>query len=333
MKSTKIILASIFVLVFLASCGGTTTDFISNPASQITNQQSSLFRILLVLAAFVFVIVEGGIIFAILRFRRRKGDDGEPKQVHGSVPLEIVWTAIPVLLVVGIFILTITTMNGIAAPPPSANDVNVSVVGHQWWWEFDYPDQKIVTADELYIPVGRPIQITLTSVDVIHSFWIPELAGKTDVIPGQTNHMWIMADHPGTYDGQCAEFCGTEHALMRMKINAVTEADYQAWLTRMQAPAAQPQTDLETQGQKLVVSGACSACHTIDGTTMKGKVGPNLTHLFSRSSFAGAAFPLDDANLTAWLKDPQAMKPGNLMKIKVPDSQIQAILAFLKTLK
>jgi len=332
MKSTKITLASLFILTLLSSCGAS-TDFISNPASQITSQQSNLFRILLSMAAVVFVIVEGGIIFAVLRFRRKKDDSGEPKQVHGNVPLEIIWTAIPVLLVVILFILTITTMNGIAAPPSSIADIRVNVVGHQWWWEFDYPDQKITTADELVIPVGRPVQIILTSMDVVHSFWVPELAGKTDVVPGQTNRMWLTADHPGTFEGQCAEFCGIEHALMRMRIIAVSGADFETWVKGQQNPPPAPQSDLEIQGQKLVVAGVCAACHTIDGTTMKGKVGPNLTHLFSRDTFAGAVFPLNDANLSAWLKDTQAMKPGNLMAIKVPDSQIQAILAYLKTLK
>lgn len=333
MKSTKIILASILILIFLASCGGTTTDFISNPASQITSQQSSLFRILLILAGFVFIIVEGGIIFAILRFRRRKGDDVEPKQVHGNIPLEIIWTAIPVLLVVAIFILTISTMNGIAAPPPSANDVKVNVIGHQWWWEFDYPDLKITTANELYIPAGRPIQMTLTSVDVVHSFWIPELAGKTDVVPGQTNHMWIEADNPGTYDGQCAEFCGIEHALMRMKIVAVSAADFDTWVKAQQTLPPPPVTAGEINGQKLVVNGVCAACHTIQGTTMKGKIGPDLTHLWSRSTMAGSTFPLDMGNMTDWLKNSQAMKPGNLMKIQVPDQQLVDILAYLSMLR
>jgi cytochrome c oxidase subunit 2 len=332
MKILKFLLPSLFILAFLSSCGGT-TNFITNPGSKITSQQSSLFTTLLIMGAVVFIIVEGGIIFAVMRFRGRKEDTSEPKQLHGNVPLEIIWTAIPVLLVVVIFVLTINTMNGIAAPPPSANDVKVNVVGHQWWWEFSYPDQKITTANELYIPIGRPIQITLTSADVVHSFWVTDLAGKTDVVPGQTNHMWIEADNPGTYEGQCAEFCGIEHALMRMKVVAVSEADFEAWVQAQQAPPPPPQSDLELQGQKLVVSGVCAACHTIDGTTMKGKIGPNLTHLWSRSTFAGGVFPMDMGYMTSWVKDAQAMKPGNLMAIKTPDQQLLAILAYLATLR
>ncbi|HTX80214.1 MAG TPA: cytochrome c oxidase subunit II, partial [Longilinea sp.] len=207
------------------------------------------------------------------------------------------------------------------------------VIGHQWWWEFDYPDLGIVTANEMVIPTGTPVQITLTSVDVIHSFWIPQLAGKTDVIPGQTNHMWISADQPGTYDGQCSEFCGMEHALMRDRVIAVTPANFQAWVKNQQANPPAPQTDLEQQGEKLVTTGVCAACHTINGTSAKGKVGPNLTHLFSRSTFAGASFTVNEANMSAWLTSNTTMKPGNLMSIRVPDSQLEAILAYLKTLK
>ena len=316
----------------LSGCGPA-TSFLTNPGSSITNHQSNLYLITLVMGAVIFLIVEGGIIIVITRFRRRKDDLSEPKQTHGNVPLEIIWTAIPVLLVITLFVFTVSTMNAIAAPQPSGSDVNVNVVGHQWWWEFSYPDLKITTADELVIPVGTPIQITLTSADVVHSFWVPQLAGKTDAVPGQPNKMWITADQPGTYEGQCSEFCGIEHALMRQKVIVLSQADFQAWVARQQQPAAAPQTDLETQGQKLVASGVCAACHTIDGTTAKGKIGPNLTHLYSRSTFAGAAFPLNDTNLTSWLRSTQSMKPGNLMAITVPEAQVAQIIAYLKTLK
>ena len=332
MKSKTRFIWTFFLSLFLSGCSAT-TNFITNPGSPITSRQSGIFLTSLIMAAVVFVIVEGGIIIAITRFRRCKDDAAEPAQVHGNVPLEIIWTAIPVVLVVILFIFTITTMNAIAAPAPSSGDLKINVVGHQWWWEFDYPDLGIVTANELVIPAGTPVQITLTSVDVIHSFWIPQLAGKTDAVPGQTNHMWISSDQPGTYEGQCSEFCGIEHALMRERVMAVSSADFQTWVAQQQAPAAAPQTDLEVQGSKLVTAGACGACHSIAGTNAKGKIGPNLTHLFSRGTFAGASFPLNDANLTSWLTANQTMKPGNLMAITVPNSQLGAILAYLKTLK
>jgi cytochrome c oxidase subunit 2 len=170
-------------------------------------------------------------------------------------------------------------------------------------------------------------------VDVVHSFWVPQLAGKTDTIPGQTNHMWITANQPGVYNGQCSEFCGIEHALMRLKVVALSKSDFDTWVTSQQQPPPAPRTDLEAQGQKLVLTGVCSSCHAIDGTQAKGIVGPNLTHLFSRDNFAGASFPINDANLSAWLKDSQSMKPGNLMTVHVNDQDLPAIMAFLKTLK
>ncbi len=329
----KRFLISLSLLVVLTSCAGP-VSWVTNPGSSITSQQSNLYLIILIPAAVVFLIVEGGIIYSVVRFHRRKGDTSEPTQVHGNVPLEIIWTALPVVLVIFIFIIGLNTMNGIAAPAPSANDIKVNVVGHQWWWEFDYPDLNIKTADELVIPVGTPIQITLTSVDVIHSFWVPQLTGKTDVVPGQTNHMWITASQTGTYDGQCSEFCGIEHALMRARVVVLSKADYQAWVQNQQSPPPAPQTALEIQGQKLVESGTCAACHTINGTNMKGTVGPNLTHLYSRGSFAGASFPLTDANIANWLQNAKNMKPGNDMSnIHVSDQDLPAIMAFLKTLK
>jgi cytochrome c oxidase subunit II len=332
MRFAKKYLWLLLVVLALTGCGPA-TNFLTNPGSTITSQQSNLYMITLVMGAVIFLIVEGGIIIVVTRFRRHKEDLTEPKQIHGNVPLEIIWTAIPVLLVVILFIFTVSTMNSIAAPPPSAADINVNVIGHQWWWEFNYPDLKISTANELVVPVGRPIQINLTSADVIHSFWVSQLAGKTDAIPGQPNKMWITADQIGTYEGQCSEFCGIEHALMRQRVIVLSESDFQAWVAHQQQPSVAPQTDLETQGQKLVVSGVCAACHTIDGTTAKGKIGPNLTHLFSRSTFGGSAFPLDDANLAMWLKNNQGMKPGNLMAITIPESQVAPVLAYLKTLK
>ncbi len=326
-------LFSIFLLVLLTGCT-LPVNWVSNPGSSITTQQSNLYLIILIPAAVVFLIVEGGIIYSVISFRRRKGDASEPAQVHGNTPLEIIWTVLPVLLVIFIFIIGLNTMNGIAAPAPSSNDIKVNVIGHQWWWEFDYPDLNIKTADELYIPAGTPVQITLTSVDVIHSFWVPQLTGKTDVVPGQTNHMWINASQAGTYDGQCSEFCGIEHAMMRARVVVLSKADFQAWVNDQKGPLQTPQTALELQGQKLVENGVCAACHTINGTNAKGTVGPNLTYLYSRSSFAGASFPLTDANIASWLQNSAAMKPGSDMSnIHVSAQDLPAIMAFLKTLK
>lgn len=315
----------------LSGCAASST-FLA-PSSPIASREAWLFWVVVGMAAVVFVLVEGLIVLVVIRDRQRGADEGEPRQVYGNRNLEIVWTAIPVLLVITLFGLTVGTMRAVAAPGPSSSDLNITVIGHRWWWEFDYPDLNIKTAEELHIPAGKNVQITLKSVDVIHSFWVPQLAGKTDVIPGQVNHMWLRSDQVGTYDGQCAEFCGAEHALMRFHVVVDSPTDFQAWVAGQQRPVPAAQTDQEQRGQDIVLRGPCIACHTIDGTSAQGTLGPNLTHLSSRSTFAGGAFSLTDANLRQWLKDPQAMKPGNDMVVALSDPDIEAVIAYLKLLR
>jgi len=286
------------------------------------------------MALVVFVLVEGALIWILVRDRKRSSDDELPKQVYGNTRLEIIWTVIPILLVIALFVMTVQTVNAIAAPASAKSDMNIRVVGHRWWWEFDYLDQKIATANELHIPVGATVQIQLESVDVIHSFWVPQLAGKTDVVPGQHNTMWITGDQVGEYLGQCAEFCGTQHALMRFKVFVDSQEDFDAWMANQQKPAYQPQTEDEQAGFKEIDTGACAACHSLDPTEIDTKkVGPNLTHLFSRTTFAGGSFDLNEENLRSWLHDTQAMKEGNDMQITVPPQQIDQIIAYLKNLK
>jgi cytochrome c oxidase subunit 2 len=304
-----------------------------DPASPIAGHEASLYRIILIMALVVFVLVEGAIILILIRDRGRKGDNTLPKQVYGNTKLEVTWTAIPILLVIALFVMTVQTMHAVAAPAPEKSDLNVQVTGHQWWWEFSYPDLGITTANELHIPLGGTVQITLASVDVIHSFWVPQLSGKTDVIPGQTNHMWLKGEKIGVYHGQCAEFCGTNHANMRFKVIVESQADFNTWAASQQKDAPQPQTDAEKQGYKMITTGICSNCHTLNGTDAKGTIGPNLTHLFSRTSFAGSTFDLNQSNLRSWLQDTQAMKPGNDMVVKLKPDEIDALIAYLTQLK
>jgi cytochrome c oxidase subunit 2 len=323
-----------FFLVGIVLSGCIAAPNVLNPRSSVASSEAGLYNVVLVIAAGVFVLVEGGLIFTIIKHRRKRGDTSEPEQISGNTTLEIIWTAIPAVLVITLFILTLNTMQAVAAPPPSKGDLNVVVIGHRWWWEFDYPDLGIKTADELHIPAGVTVQITLQSADVIHSFWIPQLTGKTDVIPGQTNHTWLNVPGIGTYSGQCSEFCGIEHANMRFNVIVQSAADFQTWVADQQQPAPAPQTDLEKAGAQIVTQGICSACHTVDGTAAQGKIGPNLTHLYSRSIFAGGIAPLTDANLQAWVMDSAAMKPGSLMaSVHVSQQDIDKIMAYLKTLK
>lgn len=304
-----------------------------SPSGYIAGQEANLFWVVLAMSAVVFVLVDGGLVYIMIRNRSRKGDNTPPKQVYENRALETIWTAIPVGIVLVLFIMTVVTMRAVAAPAPTKSDIKVNVIAHRWFWEFDYPDLGIKTASELHIPAGTNVQISLSSVDVIHSFWVPQLSGKTDVLPGQDNTMWLRSDQPGEYYGQCAEFCGTEHANMRFKVVVDTSASFTTWAAGMQKVPAAPTDALAQQGQKLVTQGVCQGCHTIDGTNMKGVVGPNLTHLFSRSIFAGG-FALTDANLTTWLEDSASVKPESLMSgVHVPGGDVPAILAYLHTLK
>lgn len=304
-----------------------------DPASPISARESSLYWTILIMALVVFVLVEGALLWILIRDRRRPNDEQPPRQIFGNMRVEVTWTVIPIILVISLFIMTVNTTRGVAAPAAQESDLNVRVVGHRWWWEFDYLDLKIATANELHIPVGQTVQISLESVDVIHSFWVPQLSGKTDVVPGQNNTMWLKADQEGVFHGQCAEFCGTQHALMRFKVIVDSQGEFDAWVANQQQQAYQPQTEDEQAGYKEL-TGACEACHSIDPHEIDGeKIGPNLAHLFSRTTFAGGTYDLNEANLRNWLKDTQAMKPGNDMEVTLSSQLIDEIIAYLLHLK
>jgi cytochrome c oxidase subunit 2 len=317
--------------ILLSACQPSPTFL--EPASSISTHEANLYMIILIMAGVVFILVEGALIWILVRDRKRKGDEKLPAQVHSNMRLEVTWTVIPILLVIALFIMTVQTVNAVAAPQQLQSDLNVRVVGHRWWWEFDYTDLGIATANELHIPEGATVQIELESVDVIHSFWVPQLSGKTDVVPGQHNTMWLTSDQVGEFLGQCAEFCGTEHALMRFTVLVDSQDDFDAWVTNQQKPAYQPQTEDEKAGYEEV-AGACAACHSLDPSEMEtDKVGPNLTHLFSRTTFAGGSFDLNEQNLRKWLEDTQAMKPGNDMEIKILPQKRDQIIQYLLHLK
>ena len=317
--------------IFLSACQPSPTFL--NPASSISSHEANLYMIVLNMALVVFVLVEGALVWILIRDRKRANDEQLPRQIHSNMRLEVIWTVIPIFLAIALFIMTVQTVNAVAAPSSLKSDLNVRVVGHQWWWEIDYTDLGIATANEMHIPVGTTVQIALESRDVIHSFWVPQLSGKTDVVPGQHNTMWFEGDQVGEFLGQCAEFCGTEHALMRFKVIVELQEDFDAWVANQQTAAYQPQTEDEKAGYEEL-TGACAACHSLDPSEMDtDKVGPNLTHLFSRTTFAGGSFDLNEANLRKWLEDTQAMKPGNDMEIKVLPKTRDQIIAYLLNLK
>lgn len=319
------------VVIVLSGCAGSPTFL--EPYSEIASHQARLYRILMVLSIVVFLFVETWLVYNIVRFRKHPDDESLPKQIYGNNRLEVIWTGIPLLLVATIFGLTVSTVNAVSAPEPAQDDLHLQVVGHQWWWEFDYPDLGIVTANELHVPANATVQVDLNSVDVIHSFWIPQLSGKMDVIPGQTNHLWLKTENIGEYHGQCAEFCGLNHANMRVKVVVESESDFKAWVANQQEPAVQPQTDLQRQGQEIVTTGICNSCHTLGDNQANNEIGPNLTHLMSRSVFAGATYELNETNLRNWLVNNQEMKPGNDMAINPKSDEIDPLIAYLLTLK
>ncbi|CAN5811580.1 cytochrome c oxidase subunit II [soil metagenome] len=299
-------------------------------------QADRLWDVTFAIAAVVFVLVEGALVFIIFKYREsRKGGGVDPKQLHGHTKLELLWTAIPAVILTGIAFMTVPVIFDQAREPEDA--LKIEVIGHQWWWEYKY-DNGVVTANELHIPTGRPVLLDLRSVDVIHSFWIPKLAGKQDVVPGRINHLTIEATQPGEYLGQCAEYCGLSHANMRLVAFSHEPADFDRWVEEQLADAASDGS--VNEGRELFLNEtfaggqACVACHAIKGTEAAGIIGPNLTHLASRTRFAGSMFELNEENLKAWLADPPAQKPGSLMPdLGLTDEQINDLTAYLLSLE
>ena len=319
-------------LLFTA-CGD--TDLPQNtldPEGPVARQLDDLINPVFIVAGVIFVLVQALVLIFAIKYRKRSDDD-RPVQVHGNVRLELAWTIIPAAILFVVSIGTLKTIADINRSPSGPEVLTVDVIGHQWWWEYKYPSEGITTANELHIPVGRPVAINLHSVDVVHSFWPPKLAGKIDAIPGRINHMVIEADEPGIYFGQCAEFCGISHADMRLRVVAHSAGDYARWVaanTRV-PPVPQGAGDA-AQGSALFRQKGCASCHTVAGFA-KGNVGPDLTHLMQRETFAGAIFDMSDENLRKWLRDPPAEKPGSLMpNLQLTEDEISKLIAYLNTL-
>jgi len=308
-------------------------DPVSTPAQAIVE----LSWLVLWICAGIFVIVVGLLTYILIRFRRRRADTDEPPQVYGSNQIELAWTVIPMLTVVVLFLVTTRTIKAVQDAVPSPDTVHVTIVGHQWWWEIRYPALGIVTANELHVPVShqaqpRPTFLKLQSVDVAHSFWVPRLAGKTDLIPNRDNSMWIEPREPGLYLGQCAEYCGTQHANMLLRIIVHARDDFERWVAAQQQP---PVNNPAMQaGRDLFQATACVNCHTIGGTEAKGTFGPDLTHLMSRETLAAGAAPNTAEKLRTWVRDPQTIKEGcNMPNMQLTDDELNQIVAYLLTLK
>ena len=311
---------------------------IYSPASTPAHQIADLSYFVLAITGGIFVAVGGLFVVAIVRFRARKTDpDSEPPQIYGSTQIELAWTVIPVLIVVVLFLTTARMIFAIQDAPKPKSALDVTVIGHQFWWEFRYPSLGIVSANELHIPVSpdnapRPTFLKLLSADVDHSFWIPQLGGKTDLIPNHVNTMWFDPKTPGLYLGQCAQFCGAQHAMMLLRVYVDTPDQFATWVKNQQQTGLQDAQAAE--GRKVFETQACMSCHTIQGTAATGRFGPDLTHMMSRSTLAAGAIDNTPANLRAWIKDPSTFKGGALMPaMQLNDQQLDQVTAYLSTLK
>lgn len=330
------------LLAFCASLafaeGPQSTPSIYAPASTPAAQIQSLSMFVLEITGAIFLVVGGLLVYVVIRFRARDTDDDrEPAQIYGSNQVELAWTVIPVLIVVVLFLTTARMIFAIQDAPKPKSALDVTVVGHQFWWEYRYPDLGIVAANELHVPLSstqepKPTYLKLLSADVDHSYWVPQLSGKIDLIPNHPNELWIDPLHPGMYVGQCAQFCGVEHAKMLLRVYVDTPDQFAAWAKNQQQPGVQNSS--VAAGRRVFETQACMNCHAVRGTAATGRFGPDLTHLMSRDTLASGAAENTRENLRQWIKDPDSFKPGSLMPaMQLSDQQLDQVTAYLATLK
>jgi cytochrome c oxidase subunit II len=323
---------------WISGKGPQATPSIMAPASTPAHQIHALSLFILSITGGIFFVVAGLLTYAIIKYRAKATDwQSEPPQIYGSTQIELAWTVIPVLIVIVLFLTTARLIFAIQDAPEPDSALNVTVVGHQFWWEFRYPKLGIVTANELHVPLSSdqtpvPTYLTLLSADVDHSFWVPQLAGKTDLIPNRVNSTWINPLQPGLYVGQCAQFCGVEHALMLLRVYVDTPDQFAAWVKNQQQPAVQdPRV---AAGQQVFETEACMNCHAIEGTTATGRFGPDLTHLMSRHTLGAGAVANTPQKLRQWIKDPATFKSGCLMPaMQLNDEQLDQLADYLSTLR
>ena len=311
------------------------------PASTPAQSIVDLSMFVLGITAVIFIVVATLLVYAIVKFRATPANaDREPAQVYGSTQIELAWTIIPVLIVIVLFAATARVIHAIQDAPKPPTALEVTVIGHQFWWEYRYPAFGIVTANELHIPVSdtsrpQPTFLKLLSADTDHSFWIPQLAGKTDLIPNRINELWMDPHRTGIFLGQCAQYCGTQHAKMLQRVSVDTAEEFDAWVRAQQQPAVHAVRDESAvAGRRVFETTACINCHAIRGTVANGRFGPDLTHLMSRATIASGAVENTPENLRVWLKDPDAIKPGSLMPaMKMTDPELDALVGYMQSLR
>jgi cytochrome c oxidase subunit II len=316
-----------------AGCSGTSPSILDTKSADAA-RISRLWWLLLSIATVVFAIV---VTLLVMALRRRKKTYEAAEATRRGERL-IIWGGIilPAIVLVSLFSVVLVDINALGDPNELPGDaLTIHITGYQWWWEVQYPGSDAVTANEIHVPVGEHIRVELTSGDVIHSFWVPQLGPKRDLIPGKVNEIVLTADEAGTYRGVCAEFCGVQHANMQMLVIAEPRADFEAWLANEAQPAIDPTSPETMRGQEVFLSGPCAGCHTIRGVSELGHLGPDLTHIGNRSTFAAGVIENTPANLATWIRDPNQMKPGVSMPSDntLSDSDLAAVAAYLESLR
>jgi len=325
------VLASILALTDAACSGpGTMTSAAGPGAHRISLLSVGMFAI----AAFVFLVVICFLAYGLFH-RRRDGDTQEPNlEDHGGTRMVLLGgIAFPIVVLIILFVITLVALQAQANEDSGSHAFTINVIAHRWWWEFQYPTQGIDTANEVHIPTGQPVLMEVTSTDVIHSFWVPRLQRKVDAIPGRTNEVTLQADTDGTYLGECSEFCGLQHAHMRFNVIAESSDAFNAWVADQQRAAPEPPPGGALQGQQVFLGSSCVYCHTVTGTNASGTVGPNLTHVASRTTLASGTIPNTPDELAAWIENPQSIKPGTQMPASgLTPTQLRQLVAYLETL-
>jgi cytochrome c oxidase subunit 2 len=304
------------------------------PAASISAMQMNrLFFEFLLAAGAIMILIIFLVLFAAIRFRSEKRPE-IPPQISGNTRLEMMWTIIPGLLIAFFFILTIRAIVSINKDIPDHHPPDLVIVAHQWWWEISYPDYKVRTANELHIPIKRKFYTVVESADVVHDWWVPALGRKIDAIPGHSNYTWIEADTPGDYEGACSEFCGMQHAWMRIKVIAEADSDFKQWIASQKKAAVHPTDSLAVQGEAYFQEKSCANCHRISGTNASAEIGPDLSHIASRQTILSGMLPNNRKNLERWLRNPQKVKEGaNMPDFRLTGLELKSLVQYLEELK
>ena len=350
-------LAAALPLLLTSACQQEYPQSVLHPLGEFARITDAVFMQTVWWATLVFVLVQGALLYAMYRFRGRPGD-AEPEQVHGNTTLEIVWTIIPAVILAVIAVPTVKAIFK-TNEVPGDNPLTVEVIGHQWWWEFRYPEFNLTTANELHVPINRPVQLKMGSADVLHSFWVPQFAGKRDVFPNRETRIWFVAERAGNYPAQCAEFCGIQHGKMAYRVVASEQPEFDSWVAKMRTFAAAPpapapagqdtvrttsagasveqtaQDPATAEGQKLFLAKGCAGCHSLVALNApKGMLGPNLANIGARTWIAAGTLPNTDENLARWIRVPQEIKQGVLMpNLGLSETESQAIAAYLRSIR